>query len=509
MLFFLRIVFILIGIVAGMVFGYVLRIVIARAQKRSLELELAEAKLKSSQESENILEAARGEADRILTEARNTEREREKEFVKTKDHLEKRESLLDKRQADLDKGFTELQTKIDEVRDIREKNKEVSERLERELEKIAGITREEARNEIFAHEERGLEEDLLVRLRKLETVGNERLQSRAREILATAIHRLASKTTSEFTTTSVQIPSEDIKGKIIGKEGRNIRTFERITGVELIVDDVPDAIIISCFDPVRRHIARLTLERLISDGRIQPAKIEELYERTKTDVGEEIKKEGESACAELGIYNLDPRLVAIIGRLHYRTSYGQNVLRHSIECAHLAEMIASEIGADVTIAKTGALVHDIGKALDHEFEGGHVEIGIRVLQKFGVDERVIIAMRSHHDDYPHESVEAVIVQVCDMISGGRPGARRDTVENYIKRLRELEAVANAFQGVEKSYALSAGREIRVFVTPDNVSDLQARETARNIAIRIEKELRYPGEIKITVIRENRIIDFAR
>jgi ribonuclease Y len=309
--------------------------------------------------------------------------------------------------------------------------------------------------------------------------------------------------------TSVQIPNEDIKGKIIGKEGRNIKTFERMSGVELIVDETPGAIIISSFDPVRRQIARLALENLIMDGRIQPAKIEEMVEKAKEDINKIIKQKGEEAVYECGIYNFDPRIVMIIGRLYFRTSYGQNVLQHSIEMAHIAGMLAGELGADVAIAKAGALVHDIGKALDHEIQGTHIDIGVRILQKFGADPRIIVAMKSHHDDCPHETIEAVIVQIADNISGGRPGARRDSVENYLKRLQELEALVNNFPQVEKTFALSAGREIRIFVTPEKITDLEAKNLAREVAKKIETDLKYPGEIKVTVIRETRVIDYAR
>jgi ribonuclease Y len=309
--------------------------------------------------------------------------------------------------------------------------------------------------------------------------------------------------------TSVTLASDELKGKIIGKEGRNIKAFERATGVEVIVDDTPGSIILSSFDPVRRAVAKLALENLITDGRIQPAKIEEFVEKSKAEVNKIIKEKGESAAFECGVYNLDPKLVSILGRLHFRTSYGQNVLAHSIEMTHLAGMLAEELGANVAIAKAGALLHDIGKALDHEVSGTHVEIGRRILQKFNVDEAVIKAMQAHHGEYPYETIESIIVQTADAISGGRPGARRDTVENYLKRLGDLEAIANSFLGVEKSYALQAGREIRVFVTPDKVSDLEAKNMAREIALRIEKDLKYPGEIKVNVIREARSIEFAR
>ena len=378
-----------------------------------------------------------------------------------------------------------------------------------ELERVAKLTEETAKEELLRDIEKKYEEDILSKIQKLENNSQERLDRRAKDILATSIQRLASSTASELMTTIVSIPNNEIKGKIIGKEGRNIRAFERAAGVELIVDDTPGSIVISSFDPIRRQVARLALENLILDGRIQPAKIEELVEKAKEEINKIIKEKGEQAVYECGIFNFDPRIIAIVGRLYFRTSYGQNVLQHSIEMAHIAGMLAEELGADVAIAKAGALVHDIGKALGHEVQGTHIEIGMRILQKFGADEKIITAMKSHHEDYPYETIEAIIVQTADSISGGRPGARRDSVENYLKRLQELEALVNAFPAVEKSYALQAGREIRIFVTPEKISDAEAKIMARDIAIKIEKELKYPGEIKVTMIREMRIIEYAR
>ncbi|MDZ4206111.1 MAG: ribonuclease Y [Patescibacteria group bacterium] len=309
--------------------------------------------------------------------------------------------------------------------------------------------------------------------------------------------------------TTVSLPSDELKGKIIGKEGRNIKAFERATGVEVIVDDTPNSITLSSFDPVRRSVAKLALDNLIADGRIQPTKIEEFVERALSETNKIIKEKGEQAAIECEVYNLDPKLISILGRLHFRSSYSQNVLDHSIEMSHLAGMIAQELGADVSVARAGALLHDIGKALDHEVSGTHVDIGRRILAKFNISEDIIKAMQSHHEEYPYETVESIIVQTADAISGSRPGARRDTAERYLKRLGDLEAIALSFKGVEKAYALAAGREVRVFVLPDDVSDLEAKKMARDIAIRIENELKYPGEIKVNVIREARSIEFAR
>lgn len=493
----------------GIAVGYIVRHIVARFQKKSLETDVKEILLRARENATDILEDAERRVETRMDELRATERDYERDFKKTKEHLVKKEELLDTRQSDLDKEYTQLKQKIEDVRLMKEKVTENLHKHETALAQLAGLTLDEARAMIIAQAEQSVSEDVLVRVRKLEIYGEEKYKERAKEILLNTIQRLAQPVTAEATITSVPIENEDIKGKIIGKEGRNIRTFERITGVELIIDDTPETIIISCFDPVRRQIARITLENLIKDGRIQPAKIEEFFESATNEINDIMKQAGETAVHELGIYNLDPRVVSILGRLHYRTSYGQNVLKHSVEVARLCEMLATEIGADPIVAKTAGLVHDIGKALDHEVPGTHVEIGMRILEKFGTDPRVIIGMRSHHDEFPHESLESVIVQVCDQISGARPGARRDSLENYIKRLRELEAVANTFTGVEKSFALQAGREIRVFVSPQSVNDYQARKMARDMALRIEQELRYPGEIKITVIRENRVIEFAR
>jgi ribonuclease Y len=337
----------------------------------------------------------------------------------------------------------------------------------------------------------------------------EKLEEKARDIITTAIHRLGNTVRADVMTSSVEIPSEDLKGKIIGKEGRNVRAFERATGVDVLIDESPGMITLSSFDPVRRQVAKVALEALIQDGRIQPVKIEEFVEKAKKEISETMRKMGEKAAFECGVYNLHPDLIKILGRMHFRTSYGQNVLWHSVEMAHIAGMIAEEIGADVSVAKAGALLHDIGKAIDHEVQGSHVEIGRRILQKYGVDTAIIQAMQAHHEEYPYETPESILVQVADAISGGRPGARRDSVENYIKRLQDLEAIANSFPGIDKSYAIQAGREVRIFVRPEEINDLEAHELARNIAHKIETELKYPGEIRVNVIRESRVIEYAR
>ena len=344
---------------------------------------------------------------------------------------------------------------------------------------------------------------------KFEQQNKAELDAKAREIMTLSIQRYAGSHIADATTTVVSLPNDEVKGKIIGKEGRNIKAIERMTGVDVIIDDTPEALVISGFDPVRRQIAKLAIDKLIADGRIHPAKIEETVLKAKEELNEKIKEAGEAAIFEVGIGAVDPKLVYLLGRLAYRTSYGQNVLVHSTEMAHVAGMIASELGADVMVSKKGALFHDIGKAVDHEVQGTHVEIGRKILQKFGIDEKVIRAMESHHEEYPYSTLESRIVQTADAISGARPGARRDTVEVYIKRLEDLERIAKSFSGVEKSYAIQAGRELRVFVFPSQVDDLSALKMSRDIAHKIESEMKYPGEIKVNVIRETRAIEYAR
>ena len=474
-----------------------------------MELQIKHMTLQAKEEASKIVTEATKKAEARTEELREEEKKHEAEFKKTEERLIKKEGLLDQRQIDIDKEVDSLKNKGEEVKKLKEEAEATLLRHQRELERVTKLTEEEAKAELFSTLEKRYEEDMLVRMQKLETANAERLDRKAKDILATSIQRLAASTAAEIMTTNVTIPSDEVKGKIIGKEGRNIRAFERAAGVELIVDDTPGYIIISSFDPVRRQIARVALENLILDGRIQPVKIEEMVEKAKNEIHKIIKEKGEQAVYECGLFNVDPRIIAILGRLYFRTSYGQNVLQHSLEMAHISGMLAEELGGDVTIAKAGALLHDIGKAVDHEVQGTHVDIGRRILQKYGADVRIIQAMQSHHDEYPYETIESIIVQTADAISGGRPGARRDTAENYLKRLGDLEAIANSFTGVEKTYALQAGREVRVFVYPEKVSDLEAKKMAQEIALRVEKELKYPGEIKINVIRESRVIEYAR
>ena len=474
-----------------------------------MELDIKEKLLKAEEDAKKIVSDAQTKADEIQKESRAEIKEREEKIQKTEERLIKKEDFLDKRQLDIDKEVENIKEKIVEIKNIKEKAESLSQEKEAALQKVAGMNKEEAKAELLHIIEKQSEEDTLAKIQKFEMIAGEKIEEKAKEILATTIQRLAAAVPSDIMTTTVTIPSDEVKGKIIGKEGRNIKAFERATGVEVIVDDTPGSITLSSFDPVRRQVARVALENLIQDGRIQPAKIEEAVEKAKQEINKIIKEKGEQAVYECGVYNLDPRIIAILGRLHFRTSYGQNVLQHSIEMAHIARMLAEELGANVSVAKAGALLHDIGKAVDHEVVGTHVEIGRRILQKFGASEEIIKAMQAHHGEYPYETIESIIVQTADAISGGRPGARRDTVENYLKRLKELESIANDFKGVEKTYALQAGREVRVFVTPGEITDLESKKLARDIANRVEQELKYPGEIKITVIRESRVIEFAR
>jgi ribonuclease Y len=503
--------FTLLGLAAlgGAALGYVLRWLLVLARKGSIEIEVKQIMLDAQVQAQKITEEADTKAKEVVAAAEASVAEKTEKVARAEERVFKREEALDKKQGELDQEIQAVKGKIEEIRGIKERADALLTERANELAKVAGLTKDEARAQLMQEIEREADEDFMMRAAKLERDGHERLERKAREILTTAIHRLGNSVASDTMATAITIPNDELKGKIIGKEGRNIKAFERATGVEVIIDDTPGSIVLSSYDPLRRAIARMALENLIVDGRIQPAKIEDTVEKAKNEASKIIKEKAEAAAFETGVLNLDPKLLMILGRLHFRTSYGQSVLQHSVEMAHIAGMLAEELGANPQVARAGALLHDIGKALDHEVQGTHVEIGRRILQKFGVQEEVIKAMQAHHEEYPYETLESYIVQVADAISGGRPGARRDSVEQYIKRLADIEDIANSFEGVEKSYAISAGREVRVFVKPDEMTDFQARELARNIALRIENELKYPGEIKVNVIRELRAIEFAR
>ena len=497
------------GVAGGIIVGYLLRQLIAIQKKSTIEAKVKKLVEDSRTEAKELLLDAKEKASKVIDDAKAEEKERLTQVRRLEERVSEREQSVDRRVKDFEKKDKELEDKIERVKAIKVEVEELKSKSLTELERVSGLSKDEAVKEVTARVERDHAEDIMLRVKKLEQTGIADLERRAKNILTTIIQRLATPTTSEVSTTSVPLPSDDLKGKIIGREGRNIKTLERAAGVEVIVDDTPGFIIISSFDPVRRQIAKIALELLIQDGRIQPARIEETVEKAREEIEKQIKEAGEQAAYEVEVFDLDERLQMLLGRLKFRTSYGQNVLQHSIEMAHLAGMLAEEVGADVAIAKKGALLHDIGKAVDHEVQGTHVEIGRRILQKFGADERVIKAMQSHHEEYPYETLESIIVQTVDAISASRPGARRDSIENYLKRLEELEKIANSYEGVEKSYAISAGREIRIFVTPEKINDFQAHDIARKIAQQVESELKYPGEIKVTVIRETRVIEYAR
>jgi ribonuclease Y len=484
-------------------------VLISLGKRGSMELEIRQMMLDAEEKAKKIIaegeEKGREKAEQMSSELS----ERSRELKQTEERLVRKEELLDKRQLNLDSEQENINKKAEELASAKAEAERALDEQQAQLEKIAGLSADEAKHELLKSVEHQYETDLEGRMRKLEIASNEKLEQKAREILTTAVHRLGNSVVSDVLATTVSLPNDEIKGKIIGKEGRNIRQFERSTGVDVIIDDTPGTLTLSSYDPIRRQIARIALENLILDGRIQPAKIEEAVQKAEQEINNIIKKKGAEAAYEAKVPNLDPKLLMILGRLYFRTSYGQNVLDHSVEVAHLAAMLAAELGADEAVARAGALFHDIGKAVDHEVPGTHVEIGRRILQKFGISEEVVKAMQAHHEEYPYETPESMIVQVADAISGGRPGARRDSVENYIKRLEELEAIANNEPGVERSFAISAGRELRVIIKPEQVTDLEARKLARDIADKIEKELQYPGEIKVSVIRETRVIEYAK
>lgn len=507
----LKIILILLALsgMGGIALGYVLRVLIGLAQRGSIELDIKQKLLQAKEQAAKIIADAEFRGEVFETERLAPIEEREEKLTTREEHIASREEFLDSRQRDLDDKDVEVRSREQAA----ERAKDIADNLivqrSKELAKVANISEEAAREELFSEIERSYEDAILLRLQKLAANGRERLEDKARSILTNTIHRLGNAVNAEVMSISVSLPSEEMKGKIIGKEGRNIKAFERAAGVDVLIDDVPDKITLSSFDPLRRYVAKTALEKLIADGRIQPVKIEETIEKTRAEVADIVKQKGEAAAYETGIIGLDQKLTELLGRLYFRSSYGQNVLQHSIESAHIAGMLATELGLNTDISRTAALLHDIGKAVDHEVQGTHVDIGRRILEKFDVDARIIQAMQSHHDEYPYEIPEAAIVQVADAISGSRPGARRDTVDRYLERLGDLERLASAFEGVEKVYAISAGREIRIFVNPGKISDLAMHKLARDIATRIQAELRYPGEIKVNIIRENRVVEFAR
>lgn len=497
------------AIALGVVIGYFLRKQIAQARSNSIEA-IAEKKIAEVKNKEQeLLLSAKEKAIKIIDDVKSEETARRQEIKKLQERVEQRENMFDKKLMEFEDRKTKLQQKVDEIQAIKEKIEKAREQAVEKLQTIAGYSREEAMEELFKKIENESQNDLMAKVLKYEKANSEKLQEKAREIMITAMQRTASSHAAETTSTVVNLPNDEMKGRIIGKEGRNIKTIEKLTGCELLIDETPDMILISSFSPIRRRVCYLALEKLIKDGRIQPAKIEEYIEEAKRDLALDIKKAGEEAFYKIGIADLDPKLVSIMGRLKYRTSYSQNVLLHSLEVAHLARIIATEVGGiDPALAKKAGFFHDIGKAMDHETQGTHTEIGYTILKKFNIDENIAQVALTHHDTNP-PLLLTKIVMTADAISASRVGARRDTFEEYVARLEELENTAKDFPGVDKVFAVQAGREIRIFVNPTDIDDYESYNLAKDIARKIESELQYPGEIKVNVIRETRIIEYAR
>ncbi len=494
--------------IVGFFVGYWIRKKTTKSRIKSSEAKaeklISEAKAKQAE----ILLHAEEKALVTIKEAKQEEEKRRQDINNLQARLEKRENVFSQKLLELQEKQQQLYDKVGKVEEVKEKINKIKEEQLEKLGKIAKMTKDEAREVLMRNVEEQTKDDLMSRINKLEKESAEVLEEKGRDLISQAIQRLASSCTAELTTTNVDIPNDEMKGRIIGREGRNIKVIEQLTGTEIIVDDTPNAITISGYSLIRRHVAKRALDRLILDGRIHPTKIEEAIEEARKELALDIKKAGEESLYEIGITGFDPKLVQIIGRLKYRTSYGQNALQHSMEVAHLSALLAEELGADVTLAKKGGLLHDIGKAVDHEVQGTHPEIGRNIAKKFGLPEEIIAPIETHHDDKPRGLI-SVIVKTADAISSARPGARHDTYERYIQRLEELEKIASSFEGIEKSYAIQAGREVRVFVTPEEVDDLKAHNLARDIAKKIEDELKYPGEVKVNVIREMRVTEYAR
>lgn len=463
----------------------------AEAKSKELEIQAKEEAIRLRSEVEKEVNRKRQEIDRQEERVQKRQENLDKRF----ENLERKERNLNKRQSQIDRRANEIE-KLNQERMV-------------ELERISAMTQEEAREELLKLVEREARQDMTRVIRQVEADIKEQADRKAREIVTLAIQRIATDQVSETTVSAVPLPNDDMKGRIIGRQGRNIRAFENATGVDVVVDDTPEAIILTGFDPVRREVARLAMSRLITDGRIHPARIEKLVNKAREEVNQIIKEEGERATYEAGVHRLHPDLTKLLGRLKYRTSYGQNQHQHAIEASRIAVIIASELGADVEICREGALLHDIGKAVDHEVEGPHALIGADIAKRCGVNAKVINCIASHHHEVEQESLEAIIVEVADAISGARPGARRESLENYIKRIKALEEVANSFNGVEESYAIQAGREIRIMVRPEEVDDYAAIKMSKDIARKVEETLEYPGQIKVTVIRETRATDYAK
>ncbi len=499
----------IIALAVGGAIGYVIRQSLAKNQLSTAEGKATKIIDEADVKAREIALEAKNKAVQILEDAKKEEKEREENLNRESRRLEKRESQIEAMNEEVANEKKLLLKRAEDIKKIQEEIERLRNEQGEKLQRVAGLSVDDAKKELFSLVEEENKTALAEKIIKLEKDGHENLERRALDIMGTVIQKYSRSHVSEFTTTTIQIPNDEIKGKIIGKEGRNIRALEKETGVELIVDDTPGTVVISGFDPVRREVARIALEKLISDGRIHPARIEEAVVEAKKEIDVKIKEAGEAAAYEAGITGIHPKLLYILGRLQYRYSYKQNVLNHTLEVSYIAGALAAELGGNVAVAKKAGLFHDIGKAVDHEIEGTHVKIGMRILEKFGVGQDVIDAMKCHHDEYPHTTLESFIVTAADAISAARPGARKETAEKYIKRMQELEALVNSFPEVEKSYAIQAGREVRIFVSPEKIDDYGALKLAQNVAKRMEEELKYPGEIKVVVFRETRAIEYAR
>lgn len=493
----------------GGIVGYYIRQSIARKRAGTIESELQKRIVETKKTAEELMAKAKEKAEETEKKSSKELEERQQIVIKAENRLFKKEEELEDKEKQTKDKEKEVLDKVEKLKELKESLEELRQESIKTLERVAGLNREQAKIELLSKIEQEYSAEVLERVRKLEERGVEQYEKKAKEIIATAVQSYALPQAQEITTSSVVLPSEEIKGRIIGKEGRNIRAFEKAAGVELIVDETPGLVIISSFNPVRREIAKIALEKLLRDGRIQPARVEQEIEKATEEVNKKAREAGEAAVYETGVLDLPEKLIQVLGRLQYRTSYGQNVLSHSIEVAHLAAALAAEIGLNVALCKKAGLLHDIGKALDYKIEGSHTDIGTKILEKFNIDPAIISAMKSHHEEYPYESPEAMIVQASDQISGARPGARKDSLENYLKRLGDLEDIANSFSGVEKSFAIQGGRELRIFVKPKEIDDLTAHKLAREIAQKIQQELKYPGEIKVLLIRESRVTEYAK
>ena len=501
------------ALLLGILIGFLVRKAIAKrklgtAEERAKQIE-ADSRMKAEMEANKTMVSAQKEINQLRAEAEREIKERRSEISRSERRLSQKEETLDKKTEQLEKKNEQLDRKLKENDAIKAQVEEALAKQQEVLERISGLTAAEAKDELLEKLESVAKFEFAQRMDELEEQFKEEADEKARNYISLAIQRCAADHVAEATVTAVAIPSEDMKGRIIGREGRNILKLETLTGVELIIDDTPEAITLSGFDPVRREVARLALEKLIADGRIHPARIEEMVEKARREVEEGIKQAGERATFEVGVHGLNPELVRLLGRLRYRTSYGQNVLKHSVEVAFLAGMMAEELGVDAATARRAGLLHDIGKAFPHDVEGTHVQIGVNAAKKYKESREVVHAIEAHHNDVEPKTVIAVLVQAADAISAARPGARREDLENYIKRLEKLEEIAKEFRGVDKAYAIQAGRELRVMVKPEEVNDEGMKVIARDMAAKIREEVKYPGQIKVNLIRESRAVDYAK